>query len=206
MVDGPQPEPDVADPAGDTGSPTPGGLGRLGAGVALMLLTVVIFGAARLVAGDHAYDPGATPPATVRLTQGKTYQLSTPVGVAALQKQGVLTSLACTWSADGQQQTPLAIVTTMTDPRNLRQFASVTGPVTGRVGIRCAGIDRVFVDDADGRGTDYSSILILLSIATGVAGVGLAVSGWYRIEPHPGDSGEVDQPAAVTEARPSPPV
>ncbi|MDQ2959368.1 MAG: hypothetical protein M3Y42_20705 [Actinomycetota bacterium] len=158
-------------------------LTRLGIGVLLMLAAVVVFAGSRLVAGrqQHSYDPGAVPAASYRLTGGKEYQLSSPVGVAKLQKAGLLSSLACTWSSDGDLQTPLAIVTTQTDDRDLRTFATITAPTTGRLQISCARISQVFVDDSDDTGRDNSALLVLLTIALGVAGVGIGVSGGYRV-------------------------
>ena len=69
-------------------------LGRLGVGVVVMLAAVVVFAGSRLVASgqSHSYDAGATPPQTVRLTAGKQYQLSSPTGVPALQRDGLLTN------------------------------------------------------------------------------------------------------------------
>ena len=35
---------------------------------------------------DHSYNAGATPPVNVRLTMGKTYEISTPGGPSGLAK------------------------------------------------------------------------------------------------------------------------
>lgn len=158
-------------------------LSTLAAGVLLVLLAVVLFAVSRVVAGGepHSYDPGARPPASYRFTAGQTYQLSSPVGVAALQAAGKLTSLACYWSADGQLQNPLPVLTTMTDARDLRTFATVTAPSTGRLRVGCDGIDPVFVDDADDSGPDRAATLMLVTILVGFAGVVLAVAGGYRL-------------------------
>ena len=69
----------------------------------------------------------------------------------------------------------------MTDDRDLRTFATFIGPGTGPLQIACTGIDKVFVDDADDSGSDHSALLVLLSIAVGLLGVLLAVSGWYQL-------------------------
>ncbi|MGI8666555.1 MAG: hypothetical protein ACR2N4_11070 [Jatrophihabitans sp.] len=158
-------------------------LARLAIGVLLILIAVVLFAATRLVAGGqrHSYDPGATPPTSYRLTAGRTYQLSSPTGVASLQKDGVLTSLACSWSTDGELLNPLTIVTTLTDDRDLRTFATVIAPATGSLRIACNRIDKVFLDDADDSGPDTSALLLLITIAVGVLGVSAAVSGGYQL-------------------------
>jgi hypothetical protein len=174
-----------------TDSPPPGELGqrdalvRLAAGVALILLAVLVYALSRwLAAGQlHSYDPGASPPVTVRLIQGKQYQLSSPTGVATLRKRGVLDNLSCFWSTDGDVQNQLAVQSTMTDDRDLRTFATVVAPSTGRLRISCAGIDKVFVDDAEDSNRDTSAGLVLLSALIGALGVPLAVSGWYRLPP-----------------------
>lgn len=158
---------------------------RLAAGVALILVAVLVYALSRLLAAGqlHSYDPGASPPATARLIAGKQYQLSSPIGVATLRKRGLLDSLTCTWSSDGQVQYQVNVVATMTDDRDLHTFATVTAPATGRFHISCIGIDRVFIDDAEDSRRDTSAALVLLSALIGVLAVPLAVSGWYRLPP-----------------------
>lgn len=179
----------AADPARRAGpGPDPRtAITRLAIGVMLMLAAAVLFAASRLVASGqlHSYDPGATPAASVQLTAGKQYQLSSPAGVSALQKAGLLTSLACSWSTDGNLLNPLTITTTLTDDRDLRTFATFNAPSTGRLQIACTGIDKVFVDDSDSSGTDYSATLVLLTVAVGLLGVILAVTGWYQLSERP---------------------
>lgn len=174
MTDGPLWRPSTAQRAPVT---------RLAVGVLLVLAAVVVFAGSRLVADhqQHSYDPGAVPAASYRLTGGKEYQLSSPIGVATLQKEGLLSSLSCSWSTDGALQNPLTIVTTQTDDRDLRTFGTFIAPTTGRLQISCARISQVFVDDSDDTGRDNSALLVLLTIALGVAGVGIGVSGGYRL-------------------------
>ncbi len=156
---------------------------RLGTGVLLLLLTVVLFAGSRLVAGNqqHSYDPGATPPPSSRLVAGRTYQLSSPAGVASLQKAGRLTRLECYWSTDGQLMNPLTIEETLTDERDLQTFGTFIAPGTGPFQITCNGIDKVFVDDAGNSGADTAGLLMLLSIALGVLGVAATASGAYEL-------------------------
>lgn len=158
---------------------------RLGAGVLLILLAVLVYGLSRFLASgqSHSYDPGASPPATVRLIAGKQYQLSSPVEVGTLRKRGQLDSLSCYWSTDGNLQNPLQVQETTSDDRDLHTFATVIAPSSGRLQIGCNGIAKVFVDDAEGSGRDVSAVLVLLSVLVGTAGVPLAVSGWYRLPP-----------------------
>jgi hypothetical protein len=169
----------------DTPSDGRDALVRLAVGVVLMLLAVLVYGFSRFLASGqtHSYDPGASPPSTVRLIAGKQYQLSTPVGVATLRKRGQLDALSCYWSTDGNLQNPLQVQQTSSDDRDLHTFATVIAPSTGRLQIGCTGIDRVFVDDAEDSGRDVGAAVVLLSVLVGTAGVPLAVSGWYRLPP-----------------------
>lgn len=188
----------------DTPSDGRDALVRLAVGVVLILLAVLVYGVSRFLASGqtHSYDPGASPPTTVRLIAGKQYQLSTPVGVATMRKRGQLDALSCYWSTDGNLQNPLQVQQTSSDDRDLHTFATVIAPSSGRLQIGCTGIDRVFVDDAEGSGRDVSAAVVLLSVLVGIAGVPLAVSGWYRLPPlahhhddrsdDPDDQDEVD--------------
>jgi hypothetical protein len=158
---------------------------RLGTGVLLILLAVLIYGVSRLLASGqtHSYDAGASPPSTVRLIAGKQYQLSSSVAVSTLRKRGQLDALSCYWSSDGNLQNPLQIQQTSSDDRDLHTFATVIAPSSGRLQIGCNGIARVFVDDAEDSGRDISAAVVLLSVLVGTIGVPLAVSGWYRLPP-----------------------
>ncbi|HJQ02211.1 MAG TPA: hypothetical protein VJ851_11460 [Jatrophihabitans sp.] len=187
MTDGPPAEPSRRD-----------ALVRPAAGVALLLLAVLVYALSRLLASgqSHSYDPGASPPAGARLIAGKQYELSSPTLVSTLRKRGLLDSLSCSWSGTGGVQYQVNVVSIMNDDRNLRTFAAVTAPATGRFQVSCIGIDRVFVDDAEDSSRDTSAAVLLLSALIGVLGVPLAVSGWYRLPPMPQredvDDGEPD--------------
>lgn len=178
-------QPPIAPSPHDTASDGRDALVRLGVGVVLILLAVLIYGVSRFLASGqtHSYDAGASPPTTVRLIAGKQYQLSSPIEVGTLRSRGQLDSLACYWSTDGSLQNPLQVQETMSDDRDLHTFATVIGPSTGRLQISCADIPKVFVDDAEDSGRDVSAAVVLLSVLVGTAGVPLAVSGWYRLPP-----------------------
>ncbi|MEO6502415.1 MAG: hypothetical protein ABIQ09_10950 [Jatrophihabitantaceae bacterium] len=153
----------------------------LAAGVALLLLALVLFGGSRVVAAGqrHAYDPAATPPPSYRLTVGQTYQLSSARPVAELKQAGVLPNPGCFLSSGSGAPTPLALASTTDDDRNLHVFATMVAPSTGQFRLSCTGIAEVFVDDADDAEPDLSALLVLLSIGVGLLGVIAACSGGY---------------------------
>ncbi len=158
-------------------------LARLGAGIVLLLLAFVVFAGSRWAAGrqHHAYDPGATPRPVYHVTDGRTYQLSTSEAVERLSLRGALSTLSCTWSADGQVTSLLVVTSTLSDERNRHQFALFTAQTTGAIHISCADIATVFVDDADDRSPDWAGALMLITVLIGVAGVILTVSGGYEL-------------------------
>lgn len=156
---------------------------RLVAGIVLVLLAVVLFGASRVVAAGqrHAYDPGASPPASYALSAGTTYQLSSARSVAELKAAGLLSDLACYSTSATGEQTPLALASTADDDRNLHVFATLVAPSTARVHLSCTGIADVFVDDADNAAPDRGALLLLASMVAGLLGVILACSGGYAM-------------------------
>jgi hypothetical protein len=158
---------------------------RLLAGAVLLIVALVLFAASRVVAAGqrHAYDPGASPPASYAVTAGTSYQLSAARSVSELKKAGLLGNLACfTTSATGEQ-TPLTLSSVADDDRNLHLFATFVAPATGSVQVSCTGIPGVFVDDADDAAPDRSAVLVLLSGAIGLLGVIAACSGGYARRP-----------------------
>lgn len=175
-----QPLPPTETEAADPTPPRRGGT-SLAAGVALVLLALVLFGGSRVIAAGqrHAYDPGARPPAAYHVTSGKTYQLSSPRSVAQLKKAGLLGSLECFITTGSGEQTSLGLASTSEDDRNLHVVATMIAPTTGQVRVSCTGIGDVFIDDADDAGPDRSAMLMLLSIALGLLGVILGCSGGY---------------------------
>lgn len=172
-------------PDAESGNPPrhPRAGATLAAGVALLLLALVLFGGSRVVAAGqrHAYDPAATPPPSYRLTGGQTYQLSSAQPVAELKQAGVLPDLACFLTSDSGAPTPLGLASVSDDDRNLHTFATMVAPSTGQFRLSCTGIAEVFVDDADDAEPDLSALLVLLSIAAGLLGVIAACSGGYAL-------------------------
>lgn len=158
-------------------------LSRLGIGVLLMLVAALVFAGSRYVAGHqhHAYDPGAAPPASFQLTAGKVYQLSSSTPTKDLIDRGTLSTLACSWSADGQLDNQLPVTSTLNDERNRFQFALFAAPVSGAVQLSCSDIPAVFVDDADNASPDWSALLLVLATFLGLVGAILAVSGGYQL-------------------------
>lgn len=177
------------------------GFGRLAAGMALVLLTALLIGAAQVVAHQqrHAYDPGAQPH-SAQVTAEHTYQLSSSTPVARLIATGVLATLSCTYSADGITDNVVPLSSTLDDERNRYQFALFIAPVTGRIDVRCADIGAVFVDDADDATPDWAGLLSVLAVLTGLAGAVLTVATGYRLSA-PADAA-VAEPTPVVAAGP----
>jgi len=170
--------------AGGRRTAAEGGRGgaRLVAGLLLVLLALVVFAGSRLAADHqhHAYDPQPTPPQAYRLVAGATYQLSTPGGVAALRDAGVTTgSLSCAYRGSDGIRRPMSLASTVDDDRDLNVFATWQAPAAGEFGVSCLGLDRVFIDDAAGSGTDVAGALVVLTTVLGFAGVALCCSGGY---------------------------
>lgn len=132
-------------------------------------------------AQHHAYDAGAQPPASVHLTAGKHYQLSSPGGVQPLVNAGVLAAnvnLTCVATPTGGGIAQLLTLQDASgDTRNLTVFASFTSSQTGDFHVQCPGVPKVFVDDADNAAFDWSGLLTVLASLLLVAGVGVFASG-----------------------------
>jgi hypothetical protein len=158
---------------------------RLVAGVLLIFIALLAFAASRLVSEGqrHAYDRGATPAPTYRVTSGKVYQLSSAGGVEGLTKAGVLGTgvmPACTASSTEGAAQPLTLESTKDDVRDLHVFATFRAAATGSFHFACKGIGEVFVDDADDAAPDVSAILVALAAVIGLTGVAAAISGGYQ--------------------------
>ncbi|UQX89917.1 hypothetical protein M6D93_07900 [Jatrophihabitans telluris] len=169
---------------------------RLVAGIVALLVALVLLAGARLMSNAqlHAYDRGATPQGTYRLTAGKTYQLSAAQSVGTLTAEGVLGTgldLNCVARAASGAQNQLPIESTKDDARNLHLFATFRAADSGRFHIACNGLDQVFVDDADDAARDYSGLLTVLASVLGAIGVALVFSGGYRLS-EPGSDRDED--------------
>ena len=157
---------------------------RLVTGVLLLLAAVLLVLAGRLLVPGrrHAYDPGASPPASYRLTAGRTYQLSAGEPLASLRKSVELKSLACEATIGSAPPLPVTIVRTGDDDRDGRIFAAIRVPVSGRAHIRCDGIGKVFVDDADDVAFDYNGLAVLLATLLAVLGTGLVFGAGHEMD------------------------
>ena len=173
----------VVDLRAPSARPGPGaGVRSTIAGVALLLLGLLAWGAYRFAAGteDHAYAPGAVAPSTVTLTAGKSYGLALPGGVPREIRAGVDPgALRCTATARGTAY-DLALAPEQTDTKATTQIAGFSAPVGGRVRIACSDLPQVFVDDADDAAPDYSGWLLVGAMILLLLGVGLTLSGLRR--------------------------
>ncbi len=128
------------------------------------------------VSEQHAYAPGAQPANSVRITAGRTYQLSVPGGATALHKRGIGSgTLQCEWSSNGSASQVLAVTTESSD-KATNTVATFTGPFTGEIHVDCLGWGTMFVDDADDASFDLAGLFLLLSILALGVGAGLGLS------------------------------
>jgi hypothetical protein len=164
---------------------------RLVVGMLLIALALISAALGRGLASSqhHAYDNGAEPLSSYRLTAGITYQLSASGGVAALQSSGLLDSgtepkcFAALSVADGGTGQPVALPleSTRDDSRDLHMFATFVVSRSGNYAVTCEQVAKVFVDDADNSEPGHTAALVLLAAVAGVFGVGYALSGLAEI-------------------------
>jgi hypothetical protein len=159
---------------------------RMAAGMALIMLALLVLAGARIKAGSqhHAYDKGATPMSRYDLTAGVVYQLATADGPAALLAANVIgenITPTCT-GVDADISEPLSIISTRTDGRDLHVFATFQIARGGSFHVTCAAISEVFVDDADNAEPGWPAGLVLVVIVLGVLGVGLVSSAGYQLQ------------------------
>jgi hypothetical protein len=174
-------------------------------GLAFLVLGLILFAGYLVFNGGehHSFNAGATPPTTVHVTGGKTYEISTPGGIPALLHRHLdPNAITCEYtSADGgvhqQQVSPLG-----SGSRTTHAVATFVAPVTGDIHLSCTGLTAgTFVDDADNSPGDPAGLLLLLStISLGLA-VPFGMSYLYRRSLEgPRDRHEVEavvQPPAV---------
>lgn len=166
------------------------------AGAVLTLLGLVLFVLSRtaLSGEHHAYAEGSAP-ATVQVTAGHTYHLSLRGGVAKAQSLGATpATLSCTLSSPATGSRGLSVTPEAADTKATQVIATFTAPVSGRVQVGCAGLPRLFVDDADGSAFDTAGLLVLATTVSWAVGVPLLLSG-QRSRPSPA-AGRRAQPVA----------
>lgn len=156
-------------------------LRRLALGVLLLVLAALAWAAQAFAAASagHSWDAGSRPPATVHLTAGRSYALSTSGGSAALVTVHASTqpSLSCTYAGAARPTTALDVRALAYDQRVTHEIATFTSPVTGDVSVGCADLGAVFVDDADDAGADYAGVLVIAGAVLALGGVALTLSG-----------------------------
>ena len=162
---------------------------RLWLGVVLLLVAGAAWlgrGAANSSA-THSWTPDATPPRTVQLTAGEDYTLSTAAGIAALaDEQGAeQPTLRCTATSGSSSAVGLKVTVGQVDQRILHVVGRFRAPFSGPAAISCAGIGRVFVDDANDAAFDTAGLLVVSTIMALFVGSALVLSGIYRFARKP---------------------
>jgi len=192
-----------------TGELPRGGLRRGVAGVVLLLIGLAALGGWRLFSGAESqpFANGATPPATVHVTQNRTYSLAVPGGLPAMERAGVPTtpsnagdqlSLECAWSIGGTAAQSLTVTPEHVGTKAETTVAHFIAPATGDMRITCAHWGAMYVPDSDDRSGDPSGWMLVLATITLTLGGALALSGVYsavaaRSAGTPGDDGEVER-------------
>lgn len=149
-------------------------------GAVLLILAIACAVAYRVAASSehHSYAASGVPPATSQVTTGKTYFLSVPGGVGALQRAGIDAGhLQCQWSAPGSGAQLLAIAPLGSSTKATDAIATFLGPYTGPMSVDCVGWGAVFIDDADNAPTDYAGMLLLLATIGFTLGIPFALAG-----------------------------
>ncbi len=170
-----------------------GGPTRAVAAVVALLLGLAMLGVWRVVSGnqDLPFDKGATPPSSVQVTKGRSYTLAVPGGVPALIAHGMPTrstgdqqvvALECTWSPSSAQQagsgarSPLTVQPETVGTKAENDVGRFFAPITGRIGVDCAGWGPVFVPNSDDRPHDWAGTALLLATILLTVGAALALS------------------------------
>ena len=149
----------------------------------LLIAAVVFFIVYRLLDGSehHSFNSGARPPATVHVTEGQQYEISTPGGLTALAHQGLdAAAISCTYSQGGGPAVNLA-TSTLAGSRTTHAVATFIAPVTGDIRVSCPGLRLgAFVDNSDDGAADLSGLFLLLSTIAAALAVPLGMSYLYR--------------------------
>lgn len=153
----------------------------LALGFVLLLLAAVtwFFHIRSADSGHHAWDASSTPPATVEVTAGHLYHLSTHDG---LFKDGVdvVPALACTYTGSRGTDLVLSTAKMADDARILHRIATFTAPESGSISIRCPDAGPVFVDDARSSAFDRSGLFVVVTTVLAVTAVALGLSALKR--------------------------
>jgi hypothetical protein len=165
----------------------------------LVLLGLFLFGLAKVVsAGEHhSYVAGATAPSAVRVTEGRSYEISVHGGVPSLLARGVdIKTPQCTWSIGSAQAQALQVSPENDDTKATNTVASFVAPASAQISIDCAGWGSLFVDDADNAPGDIAGTLLIGGIIALTIGALLALSAarqWYSSAGAPRDDEQVER-------------
>ena len=145
----------------------------------------------------HSYGSSGVPPATAEVTGYRSYFLSVPGGVTALQRAGVDPGqLQCLWSTPGSGAQLLAVVPLGAATKATDAIATFLAPYSGPIAVTCTGWGPVFIDGADNASTDYAGVLLLLCVIAFTVGVPLALAGLRsrrRGTPGAAEQAEIDE-------------
>jgi hypothetical protein len=152
--------------------------------VVLIVLGLILFAGYLVFNGSehHSFNAGATPPSAVHVTEGKTYEISTPGGIPSLLHRHLdPNSITCQYTTvDGsvhqQQVSPLG-----SGSRTTHAVATFVADSTGSIHLSCTGLSAgTFVDDADNSPADPAGLLLLLSTIAFALAVPFGLSYLYR--------------------------
>lgn len=148
--------------------------------IALAIVFFVLYAFANRTE-THSFNAGHSPPHTVRVTQGKQYEISTPDGVPGLVKRGLDPSaVTCTYQTPGGTSAPLSVSSLGSSTRATHAVATFTAPMTGEIQVQCQPLIRgTFVDDADDGAADPAGLFMLLGTISLGLGVPLGLSWAY---------------------------
>lgn len=170
----------------------------------LVLLGVLLLGLYRVssVTEKHSYSSGATAPANVHVTSGKSYTLSVHGGISGLQHRGVsIVSPNCTWSLAGSAAQALPVAMEKADTKATNQVGTFVAPATGETHVQCAGWGAVFVDNADNAGGDLAGVFLLGGTVALTLGLVVALAAARQFLGRPsgpaGEDDEVETPVDV---------
>lgn len=152
---------------------------RAAAATVLIVAGLVLGALSRVFSATehHAFSAGAVSPNSAHVTLGKTYGLSTPGGVRALDAQGIdVSSAQCEWSADGSAKQALPAAAGGSSSKATNVVATFVAPYSGEIHVDCLGWGPMFLDNADDASADPAGWLVLLVSIALTAGVALALS------------------------------